>query len=148
MDDPAVAERVLDHRGEQGGAGVLGAVGPHQCGQGLRAQQRRVPRQDHHVLHLVVIVGQPGQPHGQRVAGAGAAQLLDELDLHGRRRVLHQGLGDPLGAVAHDDHDAPHVDLGHGVEHVQNHRAPTQEVQGLGALGAHPGPLAGGQDDG
>ena len=147
--DPPVPGGVLDHGRQQGGAGVLGPVGPHQRGQRLGAQQRRVPGEDHHVLDLVVIVvGQPRQPDGQRVAGPGPGQLLHELDLHGRRRVLHQGLGDPLAPVAHDDDDPPHVDLGHGVEHVQNHRAPTQEVQGLGALGPHPGPLPGGQDDG
>ena len=65
-----------------------------------------------------------------------------------RRRVLHERLGDPLAAVPDDDHDPPDVDLGHGVEHVQDHRPATQEVQRLRALGAHARALAGGQDDG
>ena len=118
-------------------------------GQRLRAEQWRVAGQDHHVLHLVVIVvGQTGQADGQRVAGTGPGQLLHELDLHGGRRVLHQRLGHPLAPVAHDHDDPPHVHLGHGVEYVQDHRAPTQEVQGLGALGPHSSPLPGGQDDG
>ena len=121
---------------------------PHQRGERLGPQQRRVAREHDHVLHLVVVVGQPRQPDGQRVAGPRLGELLDEFDLHGRRRVLHEGLGDPFTPVADDDHDAPHVDLGHGVEHVQDHGAAAQEVQRFGAFGAHPRPLPGGQDDG
>ena len=62
--------------------------------------------------------------------------------------MLHQGLGDPFAPVAHHDHDAPHVDLGHGVEHVQDHRSPAEQVQRLGTFGAHARPLTGGQDHG
>ncbi len=62
--------------------------------------------------------------------------------------MLHQRLGDPLAAVPDDDHDPPDVDLGHGVEHVQDHRSATQQVQRFRALGSHPRALAGGQDDG
>ncbi len=148
MDHPAVARRVLHHGGEHGRPGVLEPVRPHQRGQGLGAQQRRVARQHHHVLHLVVVVGQPGQPDGQGVARAGLGQLLDELDLHGRRGQLDQRLGHPFGPVTHHHDDAAHVDLGHGVEDVEDHRPAAQQVQGLGALRAHPRPLAGGQDHG
>jgi pimeloyl-ACP methyl ester carboxylesterase len=50
--------------------------------------------------------------------------------------------------MSDDHHDAPDVDLGHGVEHVQDHRPAAQQVQWLGALRAHPRALSGGQDDG
>jgi hypothetical protein len=46
----------------------------------------------------------------------------------------------------HHDH-AAHVDLCHCIEHVKDHRAPAQEVQGLGALGPHARALSGGQND-
>ena len=83
MHDPAVATGILDLGGQQGGPGVGGAVMAHQGGQRLRAQQRRVPREDDHIFFLVVVIGQAGESHGERVAGARLRLLLDELDLHG-----------------------------------------------------------------
>ena len=120
----------------------------HQRGQRLRAQERGVARQHHHVLLFVVVVGQAGEPDRQRVARARLRLLLDELDLHGRRGVLHQRLGDPFRPVPDDDDDPGHVHLGHGVEDVQDHGAATQEMQRLRPLRAHAGALPGGQHHG
>ena len=146
--DPAVAQRVLDLRGQQRGARILGPVCAHQRGQGLRPQERGVTGEHDDVFAFVVVIGEAGQADGQGVAGARAGELLDELDLHRRWRVLHERLGDPLAAVADDDHDPPDVDLRHGVEHVQDHRPATQQVQRFRAFGSHPRALTGGQDDG
>ena len=74
--------------------------------------------------------------------------LLDELDIQPARGVVDERLGHPLATVAHHHHDPVDVELGQRVEHVQDHRSAAQPVQGLGAVRAHPGPLAGGQDDG
>ena len=120
----------------------------HQRGQRLWAQQRRVPREDDHILFLVVVIGQAGEPDGERVAGARLRLLLDELDLHGRGGVLHQRLGDPLGPVADHDDDPGDVDLRHGVEDVEDHRAAAEEMEGLRPHRVHARPLTRGQDHG
>ena len=65
MDHPAVAVRIRHLGREEGGPGVLDAVRSDERGQGLRAQERRVTRQDDDVLHLVVVVGQAGQSDGR-----------------------------------------------------------------------------------
>ena len=83
-----------------------------------------------------------------RVAGAALHALLDELDRHLGDELLLERLGDPFGAVADDDDDAFERQLGERVDDVQHHRAPAQRVQHLGRAGAHPGALAGGEDDG
>ncbi len=70
MHHPAVAPGILDFGGQQRGAGIGGTVVAHQRGQRLWAQQWRVPREDDHILFLVVVVGQAGEPDGERVAGA------------------------------------------------------------------------------
>ena len=117
-----------------------------QGGQGGRPEERGVPGQDHHVAVVVaVVVGEPGEGHRHGVPGPPLLDLLDELDGHARRRVLDERLGHPLGPVADHHHHPGHRQLGQRVEHVEDHRAAAQAVQGLGAGRAHPGPLAGGQ---
>ena len=107
------------------------------------------PGQDDHVLHSSSSSsGSPVRPTASASPVPDWVELLDELDLHGRGGELHQGLGHPLAPVPHDDDHPADVDLGHGVEDVEDHGAPTQEVQRLGALGAHPRPLPGGEDHG
>ena len=72
---PAVAGRVVEHRGQQRGRVVVGPVGADQRGQGARAQQRRVAGQHHDVAVVAgVLVGQPGEGHGHGVARCRAAR--------------------------------------------------------------------------
>ena len=119
----------------------------HQVGDRLRSQQRRVAGEDEHVVVVEVVLGEAGEAHGHGVARAPLLVLLDELEAQAGA-VLHQLLGDPLGAVAHDD-DGP-VELGgrQGVEDVQDHGPTAQQVQRLGPGGPHAGSLAGRQHDG
>ncbi len=51
----------------------------------------------------------------------------------------------PLGVV--DDDDAPGTGGARSQQRPQDHRAPADRVQELGQRGAHPGPLARGEDD-
>ncbi len=44
-----------------------------------------------------------------------------------------------------DDDDPGDIDLGHGVENVEDHGAPTQLVEGLGTFRMHPGSLTCGE---
>ena len=121
MHHPAVPPGILYFGGEHRRARIGGPVVPHQRGQRLGAQEGRVAREDDDILFLVVVIGQAGEPEGERVAGARLRLLLDELDLHGRGGVLHERLGDPLGPVTDHDDDPGDVDLRHGVEDVEDH---------------------------
>ena len=96
---------------------------------------------------LEVVLGEAGEAHRHGVAGAPLVVLLHELEAEAGA-VLHQLLGDALGAVAHDD-DGP-IELGgrEGVEDVQDHGPPAQEVQRLGPGGPHAGSLTSRQHDG
>ncbi len=122
--------------------------GADQRGQGLGAEQWRVAREDDHVLHLVVI-SRRASPSTRRPAcrrsrsGPAARRIRSPWSA---ARTLDQGLGHPLGPGA-PPRPRPGVrsTSAIGIEHVQDHRAPTQEVQRLGALGAHPRPLPGGE---
>ncbi len=147
MHHPAVASGILDLGTEQRRPGVLGPVVAHQRGQGGRSQQRRVAREHDHVLiFVVVVIGQPGQPDRQGVAGTRLGLLFDELNADGVRCVLHQRFGHPIGPMP-DHHDDPgDVDFRHGIEHVQDHGAPAEQVEGLGPLRSHAGAFACGQD--
>jgi hypothetical protein len=73
--------------------------------------------------------------------------LLDELQPQ-PRAVLGELLGDALGAVADDDDGAVELRGGQGVEDVQHHGPPAEQVEGLGPRGPHARSLAGGQHDG
>ena len=137
--DAAVAGGVVEPGGEDraGGAGV--AVLGHERGDGAGTQQRRVAGEHEHVDVVVdvVVVGQAGEADGDGVAGAALHVLLHELEAQ-PGAVLGELLGDALGAVAHH-HDGP-VDLRRRqrVEHVQHHRPPAEQVQGLGPRRPHP----------
>ena len=89
--------------------------------------------------------GKAVRPTRDGVAGAPLHALLDEVEQQVGRLVLEL-LGDPLGAVAHDDHDPATAQLGERVEDVEQHRPAAQQVERLGPGGAHAGALAGGED--
>ena len=78
--DAAVAGRIVDPGGQQRGRGVGVAVLGGQPGQGLGPEQRDVARHDDQVVLEVEVVGEGGERHADRVAGAPLVGLLDELD--------------------------------------------------------------------
>ena len=110
--------------------------------------QRVVAGQHEDVVFGVEIVERRVERDAHRVAGAALHALLDELDRHLGDELLLERLGDPLGAVADDDHDPLERQLGQRVDDVQHHRAPAQRVQHLRRAGAHARALAGGEHDG
>jgi hypothetical protein len=124
------------------------AVLGDQLGDRGGAEQRGVAGEHEHV-HVVieVVVRQAGEADGEGVAGAALDGLLHELEPE-TGAVLGELLGDALRAVAH--HDDRTVDLGRrqGVQDVEHHGAPTEQVQRLGSGRAHARSLAGGQDHG
>ena len=140
---PAHAGGVVGTGGEEGGGGVALPVLGHQVAEGGRADEGRVAGQDDDVGVVEVgIVGEGGEGHGQGVGRAPGDPLLDEVDEEVGRAVLLEGLGDGLGPVA-DHHDRPlDVELGQGVEHVEEHRPPAQRVERLGQRRPHPGAVA------
>ena len=86
-------------------------------------------------------------PDHHRVARAPLHPLLDEGDVQARRALGLHPLGDPLGLVT-DDHDgALDVEADEGVQDVQDHRPPADDVEGLRAFGPHACALARRQDD-
>ena len=91
--------------------------------------------------------GRPVRPDADGVAGAPLHVLLDEVEVQVGLLGL-QLLGDPLGAVAHHDHDPVDRAVGQRVEDVAQHRPAAQQVQRLGPRRPHPGALAGGEHDG
>ena len=147
-DDPAVAGGVGHPGGEHRAGGVGRAVAGDEGGDGLGPQQRRVAGSTRMSVSASSISssGRAVRPDAHGVAGAPLDVLLDEVDDQ-VGLVLLELLGDPLGAVA-DDHDRP---LGSAVadrvEHVEQHRPAAQQVQRLRSVRAHPGALAGGEDE-
>ena len=129
-------------------AASLCSVGSDEIGERLGSEQRRVGGEDEDVLGFVVlVVGEAGEPDGGGVAGAALDGLLDEFEgpVAG---ILDEALRHLVGAVA--DHDRHPLDraVGEGVEHPHDHRLAHEDVQGLGALGLHPGAVSGGEHDG
>ncbi len=121
----------------------------NQRGDGGGPQQRRVPRQDEQITvgQVELVVGESREADTHGIAGPSLHVLLDELEQQVGLLLLEL-LGHPLGAVAHDDDRPAHGAVTEGVEHVQEHGPPAQQVQGLRAVGPHAGPFAGGQHDG
>ena len=120
-----------------------------QLGHRLGPQQRGVAGEDDDVavVVLVVVVGEAGEADGDGVARAPLVLLLDELEAQ-PGAVLGELLGDALGAVA-DHHDGPlELRRGQGVEDVQDHGPPAEQVQRLGPGRPHAGALAGGEHHG
>jgi hypothetical protein len=62
--------------------------------------------------------------------------------------MIDQCLRHPFAPVPDDDHDPLGRQFGQRVEDVQDHGATAQAVQRLRTRRAHPGPLAGGEDNG
>ena len=84
--DPAVAGGVVEPGGEQGAGRPGQAVLADERGDRLGPHQRRVAGQHHDVAVVGVeaqVVGQAGQAHRHRVAGAPLDALLDELERDG-----------------------------------------------------------------
>ena len=141
--DPAEAPRPRrELGGEQRHRGVGLPVHGGQAGQQLGPDERRVARHDDHVALVVGVVGERGERHARGVAGAPLHVLLDEHDRHVGGDLLLQRLGDPLGAVADDDHDPLERQRAERVDHVEHHRAPAQRVEDLRGGRAHAGALA------
>ena len=65
---------------------------------------------------------------------------------HAGCQLLHL-LGDLLGPVADDEGGAVGVEQREGMDDVQHHRPTADQVQRLGAIGAHPRSLTGREDD-
>ena len=142
-DDPAVAGRIVHHRGEQGGSSTRAAVVVDQRRDVLGSQQRGIAGQDQDVT-VVIVVGQPDQSDQRRVAGPALHPLLDEVH-RDVAHVLEHGLGHPVALVAHDDRHPRGVGAGERVDHVHQHGSSAQPVQRLGARRLHPAALARGE---
>ena len=147
-DDAAVAGRVVHHAGEQRGGVAALDVDVDELAQRLGAQQRCVARQHDDRRLVVVVVAAEGRHADRRgVAGAVLLDLLDEGDVGPAGRELLHLLGDLLGAVADDDDRAFGMHQLEGVDDVQDHGPPADEVQRLGAARPHPGAFSGGEHD-
>ena len=148
-DQPAEVRReVVELGGEQGRRGVGLAVVAGEPGQHLRAHERRVARHHQDIAVDVGVIRERRQTNADRVAGAALHALLDEFDRHLARDLLLERLGDPLGPVAHDDHDPLERQCDERVHHVEQHRPSTERMQHLGCLGAHTRTLTRGEDHG
>ena len=145
-DDAPVAARIVQLAGDQGQGCALPRVAVEHQTHRLRLQQggiavgheqRLRPRPDRF----------PGDEHG--VAGAELGLLQDEAVSAGAEVPFHR-LAHAVGAVSDHDDGGVGVDPGaaQGHQDVPQHRPSGDVVQHLVALGAHPGALAGGQDNG
>ncbi len=144
----AVAGRVVHHAGEQRGGIATLDVDVDEFTQGVGAQERCVARQ-HEDRRLVVVVVAAERRHADRrgVTGAVLSHLLGEGDVGPTGRELLHLLGDLFGAVADDDDRSFGMHQLEGVDHVQDHGPPADEVQWLGAARLHPGAFSGGEHD-
>ena len=134
-EDPPIAPRLIDDRGQHGGRGPGRAVVCHQAFDRGPGQERRVTGQ--HDDRPA-----PAQRLGllERVAGAEAIALLHELHV-GAEQMRE------IADVRADDHHEP---IGHGTrypERVRDERAPAEPVKHFGQAGAHPLALPRGKDD-
>ena len=148
-DDPAVAGRVVQHRRQHGDGVVVGDVGGDELVERLGPQQRRVAGEHDDRRLVVEVVARDGRhPARRRVAGAALLELLDERDVRPRRGELGDLRGDLLGVMADDDRGRRRPQPLQGLDDVEDHRPAADHVQRLGAVGAHPRALAGGEHDG
>ncbi len=141
-DDPAVAGRVPQARGDDGDGRPAGLVGLGQRDERLAAQQRDVAVGDE---------DGPGEVRGQGVEATlgGPAGALD-LVLVGDDDPVVEGLaeGDDLVApVPDDDGDVLGAGVPPGPDGVAEERSPADAVEDLRRRGLHPRPLARGEDD-
>ena len=127
--------------GQRGDGGLLGLVLPHQCGEGLTAQQGSVTVGDHH--------------------GALAEASRLDRDAHGVTRtplpVLDDGPGigrvrgemaeNLAAAMAHHDDELGRAQLPRGGKHVIEHGRAADRVQDFGDSRLHPRARPRGQDD-
>ena len=136
-DDAAVAGRVVElHRRERrGGAGLL--VGGDEPGDRLARDQRHVAV-DH---QRPAPSGRSVRGGGDRVARSRAARAWIATSTSSGRCSASRR----LRVVDHDHPLGP--GLARGVQRPEDHGAPADRVQDLGERGAHPGPLARGEDD-
>ena len=96
-----------------------------------------------------VVVGQRGQADDHGVAGAALDVLLDEGDVAEPGPAPGRLAWSPARRRGRRPRRcARRRSSASGVEHVQHHRPTADQVQRLGPVGAHPGALAGGEDDG
>jgi len=136
--DPAVAGRVGEARGEHGRCGARGAVFLDERRDRRPAQERDVAREQQHVA---VRVAEHRFGLQQRVAGADLRVLRHEPAAAPAHCRLHR-----VGLMA--DHDGHRRRAGRagGVEDVVEQGPSGELVQHLGPLGFHPCALAGGQN--
>jgi hypothetical protein len=138
---PAVAGRVTEGAGGEGGGGPGRAVGVKQPLQQRRGDQRGVAGQDQDVAAAL----QQRQGGGQGVAGAPLAGLDGEGD-RPKVEVLDGG-GDLAGAAA-DDHDGlVRLEGAGGGQHMPEQRAAGDRVQRLGHGRTEPLAFSGGEHD-
>ncbi len=91
-----------------------------------------------------------GEVRGQLAEGASngvAGAALRLLERESRVREVYRGF-DLARLVPDDDYDWIGLERGDGADRARDHRFSAEFVQDLGALRAHPGPFAGGKDDG
>ena len=142
--DPAVARRVRQRRGQHGHRGRLTAVRLDQGGQRVGVQQRDVAGGHHD--DAGEIVRQRGQPAQCGVPGAQLLLLHGQLD--GPAQLLGQltdHRADAFAVLAEHHDKVGGRDLRDGMQGVRDHAASAEAVQHLGNVGAHPGAGARGQ---
>ena len=99
-DDAAVSGRVVEDRGQHGGAVAALLVERHELLQRDGVEQWHVGRGDQHRAMQVAFLGQLRHRALDRAAGAGDVVLVDDVDV---RVVGPCRLGDAVGLIVHDD---------------------------------------------
>ena len=73
---------------------------------------------------------------------------LPRLLHHDHTRICAFNCFSNVAALVPDDGSNPSIGkAGSGIENIAYHRRPCDRMEDLRTIGAHPGPLAGGQDD-
>ena len=137
-DDPAVAPRVLRHRGGQGDGRFGRPAAFDEAAHGRGRQERRVAAQDDDLVRRTL----HGR-HGRLEGVPGAERRILDRPVH----IVGEDAPDGLGGRRDEDQGASSGGLDRRLDDVGQHRTSAQRMEDLGASRAHPGPEPGRQDD-
>lgn len=137
-EDAAVAGRIGEDGGEDGGGGVAGFVFLEEGTKSFGADERRITREDDDVFG--VSDGAFGNEHG--VAGAVLGLLENGFDFEG-----FDGGGNLFGLVADDGDDFFGVERQTGADYMIDERAASGMMQNFGEAGFEAGAFTGGEDE-
>ncbi len=138
--DAAVCGGIVEHDTDEGELGAALSMCVEESAQRRRRDSGHVAVSDQHVAGEVCGKLAEGASHG--VARTALRLLERKSHLRGVR-----GGFDFARLVADDDHDGVGLQRGECTNSARDHRLSAKLVQDLGALRAHPGSLAGGEND-